>query len=715
MDSKKRKYVLFKADDGRPDHLKPCAFFISAEGCKNGANCRFLHEKTAAGGSSHVVETKLETKATKVSAIEESGKDKKDKKRAKRAEAESVPQKVSTKAENVVPTESEEIRLLREQVLMQQRVLEQNMAAIAKLSAKSDSTSTTTSNGNQQVPTKVTKPIAKEVKKEKISNKAVLPVASPQKPIVVARPPQPVVVAPVPRAAATKPLATHVNVAKTRYDEEEDDESDEDDSMNVDDDQEENEEESEDVNMDVDESEDDEQFLFDAVNHVIKSGANQTTPAAAEKTAPVAQPKNGKAMPVVAAAASKPAQQPKGNEDDLFVNPTTASSNAHATPVKITKKKDIFASKGSVTATTAAVLSSSQPAATADTPRAPVKLFNPAEIDFPDLAWDDLVDLTMSDSRYNTDYTFQTDYSWVKARPRVDGAAKVIAIDCEMCETADPVTGEKCGNTLIRFSVVDGHDPHKVLVDSLVNPSNPITDARTRIHGISHDAMTGAKFTLRHAQAALLNIIDEQTIMIGHSLHFDLKSLHFEHNRCIDSAYLYTVHRPEDGSKTTPGLRLVADQVLGMSLTSSHHDSAEDARTSLYAAAYYLHHDGKTPALVRDPTLTKKNHGLTRNNLKPRDNALMVHHIPGYCSEDHVQRMIVSYTNIIPQEVKPIVRGLPEASGDDAMGKTMVYFASAMHAELAFDSISGTVRQDKSNRPQKRVYLKSGGFVNVRK
>lgn len=31
----------------------------------------------------------------------------------------------------------------------------------------------------------------------------------------------------------------------------------------------------------------------------------------------------------------------------------------------------------------------------------------------------------------------------------------VIAIDCEMCETTDPVTGVKCDNALIRFSAVD--------------------------------------------------------------------------------------------------------------------------------------------------------------------------------------------------------------------------------------------------------------------
>lgn len=42
---KKRKYILFKSDDGSK---KPCAFFVSAEGCKNGAACKFSHEIQAA-------------------------------------------------------------------------------------------------------------------------------------------------------------------------------------------------------------------------------------------------------------------------------------------------------------------------------------------------------------------------------------------------------------------------------------------------------------------------------------------------------------------------------------------------------------------------------------------------------------------------------------------------------------------------------------------
>ena len=43
MAEKKRKYLLFTKSDGRADAQKPCAFFVSSAGCRNGAGCQFSH------------------------------------------------------------------------------------------------------------------------------------------------------------------------------------------------------------------------------------------------------------------------------------------------------------------------------------------------------------------------------------------------------------------------------------------------------------------------------------------------------------------------------------------------------------------------------------------------------------------------------------------------------------------------------------------------
>jgi len=54
--------------------------------------------------------------------------------------------------------------------------------------------------------------------------------------------------------------------------------------------------------------------------------------------------------------------------------------------------------------------------------------------------------------------------------------------------------------------------------------------------------------------------------------------------------------------------------------------------------------------------------------------------------------------------------------GDAATGKATAVFPSAQHADLAFDSIAGPNRPDKSGRAQKRIYFKSGGgYICVRK
>jgi RNA exonuclease 1 len=69
----------------------------------------------------------------------------------------------------------------------------------------------------------------------------------------------------------------------------------------------------------------------------------------------------------------------------------------------------------------------------------------------------------------------------------------------------------------------------KVLLDSLVAPGLPVSNARTEIHGITQEQLAGATFTLRHAQARLLDICHENTIIVGHALHHDLRALKVVH------------------------------------------------------------------------------------------------------------------------------------------------------------------------------------------
>ena len=72
-----------------------------------------------------------------------------------------------------------------------------------------------------------------------------------------------------------------------------------------------------------------------------------------------------------------------------------------------------------------------------------------------------LVGTTSSHPRFAAEYSFNTDETWVRSRPYGEWSKNlplVIAIDCEMCVTEDPVTLTKNPHSLIRFSVVKGFE-----------------------------------------------------------------------------------------------------------------------------------------------------------------------------------------------------------------------------------------------------------------
>lgn len=112
-----------------------------------------------------------------------------------------------------------------------------------------------------------------------------------------------------------------------------------------------------------------------------------------------------------------------------------------------------------------------------------------------------------------------------------------VVLDCEMAGTA---TG---GNELIQIAVIDFLSG-KVLLQSLVNPTVPIRSWRTHFTNITKASMEAAvarNEALEGWQAArteLLRVIGPDTILIGQSLHHDLKVLHTSHAKIIDTAIL---------------------------------------------------------------------------------------------------------------------------------------------------------------------------------
>ncbi|ETN80915.1 exonuclease [Necator americanus] len=97
---------------------------------------------------------------------------------------------------------------------------------------------------------------------------------------------------------------------------------------------------------------------------------------------------------------------------------------------------------------------------------------------------------------------------------------KVYALDCEM------VYGV-WGPELARVSVVDMDN--KLVLDLIVKPHNTIIDYNTRFSGL----------TANQAQNRLFEMVNEQSILIGHSLESDLKAMRIRHERVVDTAVVF--------------------------------------------------------------------------------------------------------------------------------------------------------------------------------
>jgi RNA exonuclease 1 len=127
-----------------------------------------------------------------------------------------------------------------------------------------------------------------------------------------------------------------------------------------------------------------------------------------------------------------------------------------------------------------------------------------------------------------------TPVNWVETRNKSgsqqDGQKekhRLIALDCEMCLT-------EVGLELARISLID--EDLNIIMDEIVQPSHPILDYLTRYSGIREETLAGVTTTLHDIQQKLLDIIYQETILVGHSLECDLKTLRIAHPKVIDTS-----------------------------------------------------------------------------------------------------------------------------------------------------------------------------------
>jgi len=324
--------------------------------------------------------------------------------------------------------------------------------------------------------------------------------------------------------------------------------------------------------------------------------------------------------------------------------------------------------------------------------------------------WSCCVKATLEHARFEPNYRVMASKTkgegeWIEARKHgawCKDLPHVLALDCEMCATRDPVSMEQDGKALIRLSVVSGHDENQVLLDTLVLPSLPVIDYRTDIHGIRPEDLRSVMFTFRHAQAAMLHLCCTETVLVGHGLCNDLTALKMKHSKVVDTALLF---EREDAPNHTPALKDVAGALLGLDMPDMH-DSVADAQVTLRIARHFLE-QGPVAPVPRLPAASNKK----GRRVEAQQSCLLLHRIPLYVKAEHIVEMFQSRTHVMPVAVDPVVA----TGGEGSLGRATARFLSKHHADLAFSTLTGPARPDKDGRPQKRVHLAGKkDYVQVR-
>jgi hypothetical protein len=347
------------------------------------------------------------------------------------------------------------------------------------------------------------------------------------------------------------------------------------------------------------------------------------------------------------------------------------------------------------------------------------------------IQWQDLMKKCRKHPMYANEMNYENAREkggdWFTAKPYGPDFAsnpQVIAVDCEMCGTRDPKSGARDMSALCRLSVVDvsnGTENAETLIDTLVKPQWKITDDRAWVNGIPKSKLENVQFTLKHAQDFMRALCSEETVIAGHSVINDLRTLKMEHHCIVDSAYLFKVKGREHGHAA---LRDLAPQILGKDMPSVH-CSVNDAIVAMECIEAFRDREGEIEPIVPTkkplpPFLQKGNkdrsggrrnsreNGRRKSFTEPQGASLLVHRIPSIVKEQHLEQLFTANSNVKPKSVGDIDFSAGKT------GKAFVRFDSPDHAELAYKALTGSVSQDAGGYKQKSIKLKNGDYLRVR-
>ncbi|OAX83719.1 hypothetical protein ACJ72_01919 [Emergomyces africanus] len=151
---------------------------------------------------------------------------------------------------------------------------------------------------------------------------------------------------------------------------------------------------------------------------------------------------------------------------------------------------------------------------------------------------------------------------------------KYVALDCEMVGVGPNPDRD---SALARVSVVNYNGEQ--VYDSFVRPKEMVTDWRTHVSGVSPKHMKDAR-EFEVVQREVAGIL-EGCILIGHAVRNDLDALLLSHpKRDIRDTSKHPPYRKIAGG-SSPRLKILASELLGLEIQGAAHSSVEDARATM--------------------------------------------------------------------------------------------------------------------------------------
>jgi DNA polymerase III epsilon subunit-like protein len=170
-----------------------------------------------------------------------------------------------------------------------------------------------------------------------------------------------------------------------------------------------------------------------------------------------------------------------------------------------------------------------------------------------------------------------------------------VALDCERVRV-----GESSVSEVARISAID-YLTGEVLIDTFVQPTQPVVDWRTKWSGITEEAMNEAIAEGKalngwpEARASLFKHIDANTVLVGQSLQHDLTALGIQHHQVVDSAILASAAVGRNIKKQW-GLKDLCTQFLGVEIQNDDsigHNSVEDSFAAREVVLWCIEHQSE--------------------------------------------------------------------------------------------------------------------------